>query len=135
MSPKKYLYVVCAIIEHGGKFLAAKRSHAQSHGGFWEFPGGKIGPDEDPDTAIAREIKEETGGEIIVVSELDPVTFDYPDKTVLLIPLVCKTESATFSALEHEELRWVDLQEAETLDWLPPDKELLQKYKKNINVR
>ena len=119
---------MCAIIEQNEKILAAKRSPSQSHGGQWEFPGGKIGPDEDPDTAIVREIREELGCGIEVKNELANVSFRYPDKDVTLVPLICEITEGTASALEHEEIRWVNKTEAEGLDWLPPDREILINY-------
>jgi 8-oxo-dGTP diphosphatase len=128
MQKKNHILVACAIIENNGKILAAKRSHAQSHGGQWEFPGGKIGPDEDPDTAIIREIREELGCGIEVKNELADVSFHYPDKDVTLVPLVCEITEGTASALEHVEIRWVNRSEAEALDWLPPDREILNNY-------
>jgi 8-oxo-dGTP diphosphatase len=124
----KHLLVVCAIIENNGKILAARRSQAQSHGGFWEFPGGKINPGENPDTAIVREIREELGCDIAVLSELPDVSFCYPDKNITLFPLICKEENGAAAALEHEEIRWVDKKEAESLDWLPPDREIMKCY-------
>jgi 8-oxo-dGTP diphosphatase len=128
MEQTPHILVACAIIEQNGRILAAKRSQAQSHGGQWEFPGGKIGPDEAPDTAIIREILEELGCGIEVKNELEDVSFRYPDKNVTLVPLICEITEGTASALEHEEIRWVNKSEAEGLDWLPPDKEILINY-------
>ncbi|HUI91439.1 MAG TPA: (deoxy)nucleoside triphosphate pyrophosphohydrolase [Chitinivibrionales bacterium] len=128
MDQLPHILVACAIIENNGKILAAKRSDAQPHGGKWEFPGGKIGKDEDPDAAIVREIREELGCGIRVINELSDVSFRYPDKSVTLVPLVCEITEATAHALEHDEVRWVDMKEADALDWLPPDKEIMKDY-------
>jgi 8-oxo-dGTP diphosphatase len=132
MSPIKSVRVVCAIIEHDGKFLAAKRSASQSHGGFWEFPGGKIDPGENAELAIFREIKEELATEISITKKLPSVTFNYPDKTVTLIPFIGETAAGGFiTPLEHEEVRWVDKNESQELAWLPPDAEILNNYRKH----
>jgi 8-oxo-dGTP diphosphatase len=128
MNKTSHILVACAIIEHDGKILAAKRSQVQSQGGKWEFPGGKVGPDEDPDTAIVREIREELGCGIEVKSELEDVSFRYPDKNVTLVPLICEIIKGAASALEHEEIKWVNKTEADALDWLPPDREILINY-------
>src|SRR5271169_821644 len=125
MQRRNIINVVCAIMENNGKILAAKRSDAQSHGGFWEFPGGKIDPGEDAEEAIVREIREELGTEISVRRRLPPSTFEYPDKTVILIPFVCTMVSGTPTPLEHAQIRWVDKCDAEGLAWLPPDAEIL----------
>jgi 8-oxo-dGTP diphosphatase len=124
----KTINVVCAIIERDGRFLAARRSDAQSHGGFWEFPGGKIDPGEDAEKAIVREIREELGTGISIKKQLPPVTFDYPDKTVTLIPFICAVRSGAPTALEHAEIRWVNKREAHKLAWLPPDVSVLKNF-------
>jgi 8-oxo-dGTP diphosphatase len=130
----KSIRVVCAIIEQDGKILAAKRGRSQSHGGFWEFPGGKVCEGEDPRHAIVREIREELGAEISVVKELGPVTQDYADKRVTLLPFVCRAGAGVGKAIEHEEIRLVDNNEAASLPWLPPDREILKRYTAGLSA-
>ena len=36
------------MIERPGEFLLAKRPEGKPYPGYWEFPGGKIEPGEDP---------------------------------------------------------------------------------------
>jgi 8-oxo-dGTP diphosphatase len=122
------MLVACAIIEKNGKILAAKRGGGRPHGGFWEFPGGKIGPGEDAEKAIVREIREELGADIAIKKRLPPLTFDYPDTTVTLVPFVCEVSGGPITPLEHEEIRWVDKAESGRLGWLPPDLEILKNY-------
>lgn len=135
MAQKKSILVACAIIEKCGKILAAKRRPDQPHGGFWEFPGGKIHPDEDPKQAVVREIKEELDADIVVLKPLAPARHGYPDKQVTLVPFVCKAIGGGFTALEHEKIRWVDRKEAPALLWLPPDREILQNYLKDCKFK
>ncbi len=132
MPNSESILVACAIIEKDGRILAAKRSRAQSHPGFWEFPGGKIASGEPPETAIVREIKEELCAAIRVKRRLEPVTFEYPGKRVTLIPFVCDGSRPLFVPLEHEEVRWVNGREAGSLSWLPPDREILAAYLKSL---
>jgi 8-oxo-dGTP diphosphatase len=128
MVSGKKIQVACAIIEKNGTFLVARRSDARPHGGFWEFPGGKIDPGEDAREAIIREIKEELGFTIAVKKPLASVTFEYPDKTVTLTPFICDIAEGSPKALEHDEILWVDKNEANGLRWLPPDAEILGNY-------
>jgi 8-oxo-dGTP diphosphatase len=125
--------VVCAIIENDGKILAAKRSDLRPHGGFWEFPGGKIEEGEDAEKAIVREIREELGTEISVRRRLPSSTFEYPDKTVILTPFICAIVSGTPAPLEHAEIRWVDKCDAQALAWLPPDAEIFENFWKLLS--
>jgi 8-oxo-dGTP diphosphatase len=132
MSHQEPILVACAIIEKDKRILAAKRSRVQSHSGFWEFPGGKIAASESPETAVVREIKEELCAAIRVKRRLDPATFEYPGKRVTLIPFVCDGSRALFVPLEHEEVRWVNGRESESLAWLPPDQAILAAYLKSL---
>ena len=51
--------VVAALIEKDDKVFIARRSTGDPNVlGKWEFPGGKVEPDEDELFAIEREIKE-----------------------------------------------------------------------------
>ena len=122
--------VACAIIEKDVRILAAQRGSGQSHAGCWEFPGGKVGKGETPEAAIVREIMEELGAEITVKARLEEVTFEYPDKLVTLIPFVCRAGREEFFAKEHQEIRWVDGESAKGLEWLPPDRKILEGYLK-----
>jgi 8-oxo-dGTP diphosphatase len=134
MTARPNLIVACAIIERHGVILAARRSRAQSQGGYWEFPGGKLASGESPEAAVVREIKEELGVIVEVKRGLAAVTFEYPDKTVTLVPFVCDGTGAVFAAREHEKIRWVDEKSSRTLSWLPPDAEILEAYWKETKV-
>ena len=48
------LVVACSLIDIDGRILLAKRPDNAQMGGLWEFPGGKIEPDETPETALVR---------------------------------------------------------------------------------
>ncbi len=53
------IQVVAGIVWKDGCFLAARRSPGKRGEGFWEFPGGKIEPDETREQALARELSED----------------------------------------------------------------------------
>ena len=50
--------VSAAVIERGGKVLLAQRPQGKVYAGYWEFPGGKLEPDETPRDALVRELRE-----------------------------------------------------------------------------
>lgn len=59
-----------------------RRPAHKHHGGLWEFPGGKVEPEELPARALVREVEEELGIAVDPVS-LQPLAFaeDAPNGT------------------------------------------------------
>lgn len=62
---KYMLYVLAVLEDEYGKLLATKRSNDKKWGaGAWEIPGGSAKAGEDSQTAVLREVAEETGLEM-----------------------------------------------------------------------
>lgn len=58
--------VAAAVIERpDGSFLLARRPAGKVYSGWWEFPGGKVEAGELPERALARELHEELGIEVV----------------------------------------------------------------------
>ena len=70
----KEIEVVAAIIVKDGNVLSPKRLNGV-FAGQWEFPGGKVEPNETTEDALVREIKEELCAEIIVKEFLCTVKY------------------------------------------------------------
>jgi 8-oxo-dGTP diphosphatase len=79
------IHVVAAVIERaGGDILLTQRAADAHQGGLWEFPGGKVAPNEAPELALARELQEELGLELQQARPLIRIRHQYPDKSILL---------------------------------------------------
>ncbi|SNQ47522.1 putative nudix hydrolase [Frankia canadensis] len=61
--------VVGAVVQYDGKVLLLKRPDDDFMGGIWELPSGKVDPDESLDEALIREVKEETGLDVVSIGE------------------------------------------------------------------
>lgn len=89
-----------------GQLLIAKRPLHWMGGGFWEFPGGKIEPEEDSETALKRELLEEVG---IVVEKCTPLinfSYTYPERTIRLNAWMVESYSGHAQGLEGQEICW-----------------------------
>ncbi len=120
--------VCCAIITKGDKILATRRSHGMHLGGFWEFPGGKIEPGETAEECIHREIREELNIEITIENQLEPVEHHYPEKSIRLIPFICKINSGIITLTEHSEFRWLAGHEVSSVNWAAADLKVLDEF-------
>ncbi len=127
--------VCCAIIRNKTEILAVQRGPESSHPWQWEFPGGKIHPDETAEQAIIREIQEELVVQIAVGPQLTPVEFDYGKKQIRLIPFLCKIVSGEINLTEHMDKRWISSNEWELLNWSGADRELImQNHEKLVRL-
>ena len=102
----KTIRVVAAIIIDEGKIFATQRGYGEFKGG-WEFPGGKIEPNETPEAAIVREIKEELDTEVQVIELLDTVEYDYPKFHLSMDCFICQVRSGDLVLKEHESAVWL----------------------------
>lgn len=125
---KRHLHVACAIIEQGGKILAAQRSPATSLPLKWEFPGGKIETGESPEQCLSREILEELGVSIHIDRALTASTHSYPDFTVTLYPFTCRLSHGTLTMHEHHALQWIEPHRMPELDWAAADQPIISEY-------
>lgn len=116
----KTVNVVAAIIKRRQKILATQRGYGEFAGG-WEFPGGKIEAGETPKKAIIREIKEELGVDVKPEAHLVTVDYDYPSFHLHMACYVCSMLQEEISLLEHQDAKWLDLSNIDSVEWLPAD--------------
>jgi len=126
----KVIPVACAIIERDGLVLCAQRSSSMSLPLKWEFPGGKLEPNEQPSEALIREIEEELGVTIQVLQELPVSKHAYvPEKEIHLLPYLCHLPTGESPiAREHAQLQWIKKEELNKLDWAEADIPILNYY-------
>ena len=125
----KTVKVVAAIIRHEGKILATQRGYGENKDG-WEFPGGKTEEGEAPTDAIVREIKEELAADIEVEKYLTTVEFDYPKFHLSMDCFFARLkEGSCIKLLEHEDAKWLKMEDIDSVDWLPADIEVVKAIK------
>src|SRR5215469_11338829 len=89
---KLTLVVAVALIDADGRVLIAQRLQGKHLAGLWEFPGGKVGERETPETALRRELDEELGITVkpACLAPLAFVSHAYPDCHLLMLLYVCR---------------------------------------------
>jgi len=107
--------------------LLGKRIKGKSLKGYWEFPGGKIEPNETPEEALFREFQEELGVEIGRSKKMEPVGYQYDHYDVLLMPFKIIDYVGHPSGLEGQELIWCAIDQLKEIEILPANWSLVEK--------
>ena len=124
----KTIRVVAALMVENNKVLIAARKKGTLQG-LWEFPGGKVEPNETSRQAIVREIKEELDTTIQVEQYFDTVEYDYPNFHLSMECFICTILEGKLTLLEHESAKWLTKETLDLVDWLPADLGLIAKLK------
>lgn len=122
--------VVAALIWEGDRFLACQRPAHKARGLLWEFVGGKVEPGETREQALVRECREELDITVAVEDVFMEVDHVYPDLSVHLTLFNARITEGTPRMLEHNEIRWVNTEEMEELEFCPADEEILAELRK-----
>ncbi len=131
-SDPRSIPVVCALIERAGLVLVAQRPAHKHLPLKWEFPGGKVEPDEAAEAAIVREIREELGCEFVITQALPRFTHAYAE-TIEMIPFVGRLapDSPEPHPHAHVALRWMLPAEIVALDLAAADFPVLAAYRQS----
>lgn len=116
--------VTAAIIrDDTGRILAAQRG-AGDLSGYWEFPGGQVKFGETSEECLAREIAEELSMDITSMVPFLKIDYDYGTFFMRLYSFLCRAEGSPVVSC-HTEVRWVEPQDLNSLDWAAADRTLV----------
>jgi mutator protein MutT len=121
--------VVAAVIERDGRVLICQRKSGGRHPLKWEFPGGKVEPGEDPQEALARELREELAIEARIGEELGSHEVSYGESPVIRLHFYRVTEfSGEPENLEFERIVWEAKEKLAEYDFLEGDVEFVRRF-------
>ena len=126
--------VAAAIIIFQNKILCFQRGLAKyDYVSYkYEFPGGKLNQNEDPISALKREINEELRIEINIQNKFKTIFFKYPDFEIKMHCYICTTNTFSGKLYEHIDYKLMEIKNLDQLDWIEADiklvKELMEKY-------
>ena len=89
--------------------------------GKWEFPGGKVEAGEDDATALIRECSEELDVRVDVGVRVGEDVQLRNGWALLRVYVARLVDGDRPKALEHTELRWLSVDELDSVPWLPAD--------------
>lgn len=124
---KLLLVVAVALVDADNRVLISQRPPGKELEGLWEFPGGKLEPDETPEAALIRELREELA--ITVETPcLAPLTFashTYETKHLLMPLYICRRWTGFVAPQEGQAVKWVRTRQLRDFPMPPADAPLI----------
>jgi 8-oxo-dGTP diphosphatase len=111
---RRNIRVVGAMLEREpGRYLITQRRPTGSLPLLWEFPGGRVEEGESEEQALARELKEEMGIDVVVRERVAHTRHEYTHYDIDFSIFRCKLEDPNLQ-IQHRRVhdhRWVSLEE------------------------
>ena len=131
--------VAVGIIWKDGQVLACQRRRDTRYPLKWEFPGGKIEPDETPEEALARELKEELCINARVGRQFFQQEWIYPagaldpkwDGAFSVLYFLIRSYTGEVVNTTFESIKWVSPGELVSMDILEGNRQAIDLLVKN----
>jgi 8-oxo-dGTP diphosphatase len=130
------LVVAVALVDGEGRVLVQQRPPGKPMAGLWEFPGGKVEPEEVPEAALVRELGEELGIAVDVAA-LTPIAFaseGLGGRHLLLLLYVAREWTGTPEPRHASALDWVRPAEMRALAMPPADVPLVDALERLLAI-
>ena len=117
------------------KFLLIQRSESSKNNpGKWDLPGGKVDPGEDFETALKREIEEETGLEIEITRFAGSAQSVAAGRIIVYIIMEAKTDKINVRlSKEHKNHQWTKRKNLPSVDFAKQFKPFIESFVKEKN--
>lgn len=136
MKKKKkvpHLVVGAAVtINRKGEVMIAQRLEGDMLGGLWEFPGGKLEPDETIEECVIRELKEELGINIAVDGFLMTVKHAYSHFTMTMHVYRTRIVSGRPRPIHCADYNWVKISNLREFAYSKADLQVVEKLQQDL---
>jgi mutator protein MutT len=128
------IQVGIGLIRRGDCVLVRRRPKGTVYAGYWEFPGGKCEPGEEPARATARECLEETGLSVEVVRLRRVTTYRYPHGPVELFFHDCVSRDPLDEPAAGSGFRWVKAADLASLEFPEANEAIIEELARALEA-
>jgi 8-oxo-dGTP diphosphatase len=125
-SPRP-IRVVAAVIANEGRYLITQRRPTAVLPLLWEFPGGRVEPNEDDEGALKREVRHRLSVAIEVGELISFVSHPYEHYVVDLYLYECRVTAGELRAVNVHDFKWVTSEEFDRYPFTPADEASMNK--------
>ena len=104
-------HTAVGVVFRNNRVLITRRKPDGLLGGLWEFPGGKVQPDESSQEACIREIKEEVNLDVEIDSFIKQVKHAYTHFRIVMDVYICRFVSGRVRLKGPVDFQWIKLSE------------------------
>jgi len=132
-APLPVHHIAVGVVKRNNRVLITQRKLDGLLGGLWEFPGGKIGKDEAPDTACIREILEEVSLTVKIHSHLTRVKHTYTHFKIIVDVFCCRLVAGRIRLNGPIDYRWIKLNQIDKFPFPKANHKFIPLLKKCIS--
>ena len=121
--------VTATILVKDNKIIIAKKGPDDRLADKWEFPGGKVEINETPEQCLKREMKEEFDIDVSVGEYLGSSIYHYDHISIELMAYRTYWEDGEIDLKDHDEFKWISLEQLAEFDFAPADLVFVEKLK------
>ena len=119
VPPLRVVPCVGAVVhDDSGRLLLVQRGH-DPHRGLWSLPGGRIEPGESAEQALVREVREETGLDVVTERQVGRVTIPGDGVMFDVVDFACSLTRPDQTPVPGDDADAAMFVDAGTLDRLP----------------
>jgi 8-oxo-dGTP diphosphatase len=126
-APARVIRVVAAVIASGGRYLITQRRPTAVLPLLWEFPGGKVEPNESDSVALKREVSHRISVQIDVGQLISFVSHPYEHYVVDLFLYECRIVTGELCSANVQAFKWVTSDEFDRYPFTPADEASMNK--------
>lgn len=126
----KCIKVAAAFIKNNSEVIICQRYGFDTFPLMWEFPGGSMEDNETPEDAVKREIKEELGIDIEIISFINTFEDIKGEIKIIVYLFDCRIQKGIPREKECKSLKLINISEIDSFNLAPLDKKIAAYMKK-----